>query len=72
MASKKKTKVMDKWKQKKWFSVVTPIMFDSKPLCELVATEDKHLVNRVVRTSLSDIGVTGSSSIANFTSPLLI
>jgi small subunit ribosomal protein S3Ae len=68
MASKKKTKVMDKWKQKKWFSVVTPAMFDNKSLCELVAAEDKHLVNRIVRTSLADIGVSGASSIAMFTS----
>jgi len=68
MASKKKTKVMDKWKQKKWFSVVTPAMFDNKPLCELVAAEDKNLINRIVRTSLADIGVTGGSPVAMFTS----
>lgn len=68
MAVKRKTKVMDKWKQKKWFSVVTPGIFDGRALCEVVAAEDKQLMNRIIKTSLADIGVTGTSQVAMFTS----
>jgi small subunit ribosomal protein S3Ae len=68
MAAKRKTKVMDKWKQKKWYSVVTPAIFDSRPLADIVAAEDHQLINRIIRTSLADIGVTGGSQVAMFTS----
>ena len=68
MAGKRKAKVVDKWKQKKWFSVVSPGIFDSKPLCEVVAIEDHQLINRIVKTSLADLGMTGGSQIAMFTS----
>lgn len=68
MAAKRKTKVMDKWKQKKWYTVVTPAIFEGRQLCEVVAVEDKHLINRVIRASLADIGVTGGSQVAMFTS----
>jgi small subunit ribosomal protein S3Ae len=66
--AKKKAKVMDKWKQKKWFTVVTPAIFDGRALCEIVAAEDKQLANRIIKTSLADVGVTGGSQVAMFTS----
>ena len=68
MAGKRSAKVLDKWKQKKWFSVVSPGIFDSRPLCELIAIEDKQLKDRIVRTSLADLGMTGTSQVAMFTS----
>jgi len=68
MAVKKKAKILDKWKQKRWYTVLTPPIFEGKPLCELVAAEDEQLLNRIVRTSLVDLGLSGSSQVAMFTS----
>jgi len=68
MAGKKKAKVMDKWKQKKWFTVLTPPIFESRTLCEVVAGEEEQLMNRIIKASLADIGVAGSSQVAMFTS----
>lgn len=60
MANPKKGKVVDKWKAKTWFSVLAPPVFENKEIAEVVATEDKTLVGRVVRVSLMD--ATGSGS----------
>jgi len=68
MAVKKKTKVMDKWKAKRWYTILTPTIFEGRPLCELVAAEDEQLLNRIVRTSLADLGLGGASQVAMFTS----
>lgn len=68
MAVKKKAKVLDKWKAKKWFTVVTPSLFDGRTLCEVVAAEDTQLPNRIIRTTLTDLGMTGASQVAMFTS----
>jgi ribosomal protein S3AE len=64
----KKTKVVDKWKQKKWYAVSAPAIFDSRQICEVVATEDAQLTNRIIRTTLADIGVTGAGQVGMFTS----
>lgn len=58
---------MDKWKAKKWFSVKAPTAFESKELCEVVASDDTKLVNRIVRSSLLELGLGGASQIAMFT-----
>lgn len=65
MASKK-TKVVDKWKSKKWYSVVAPPMFDGKEIAEVVASDDKYLQNRIIRKSLMELGTSGSQ-LAMFT-----
>ncbi len=66
MASKK-TKVVDKWKSKKWFTVVAPSMFEGKEIAEVVANDEKNLKNRIVRKGMLDMG--GSpSQMAMFTS----
>lgn len=67
MASKK-VKTLDKWKAKKWYSVKAPQMFESKELCEVVAADEKKLINRIVRSSLFEIGMGGASQMAMFTS----
>lgn len=59
---------MDKWKAKKWYSVKAPQIFENKELCEIVAADDRKLLNRVVRTSLMEIGMGGASQMAMFTS----
>lgn len=63
----KKTKVVDKWKSKKWYTVVAPPAFEGREIAEVVANEDKNLANRIVRKSLFEIGMGGSSQLAMFT-----
>ncbi|MEW6721680.1 MAG: hypothetical protein AB1324_00295 [Candidatus Micrarchaeota archaeon] len=63
----KKVKTVDKWKAKKWFSVKAPTMFESKELAEVVASDEARLVNRIVRSSLMELGMGGASQIAMFT-----
>jgi small subunit ribosomal protein S3Ae len=63
----KKAKIVDKWKSKKWYSVKAPAMFEGKELCEVVAADDKTLSNRIVKKSLLELGIGGSSQISMFT-----
>lgn len=63
----KKAKVIDKWKLKRWFTVLAPPMFDQQELCEIAAAEDRALLNRIVRVALGDLIQSGSQS-AMFTS----
>ncbi|MFH1785748.1 MAG: hypothetical protein ABH842_04940 [Candidatus Micrarchaeota archaeon] len=56
----KKVKIVDKWKSKKWYSVKAPSLFESKEICELVAADEAKLINRVVKASLMELGVSGS------------
>ncbi len=58
----KKTKVLDKWKLKKWYNVLAPPMFDNKEICEIVAAEDSALVNRIVKISLMELMSTSSQT----------
>jgi small subunit ribosomal protein S3Ae len=60
-------KTVDKWKAKKWYSVKAPQMFENKELCEVVASDDKRLLNRIVRASLMELGMGGASQMAMFT-----
>lgn len=58
---------MDKWKSKKWYNVNAPAIFDSRKLCEVVATDEKKLRDRIVRAGLMELGAGGSSQLAMFT-----
>ncbi|MDO8553534.1 MAG: hypothetical protein Q7S22_01900 [Candidatus Micrarchaeota archaeon] len=62
----KKGKVVDKWKLKKWYTVQAPQMFDNKEICEIVASDDKLLVNRLIKVSLMEL-LGSSSQTAMFT-----
>jgi small subunit ribosomal protein S3Ae len=62
----KKGKVVDKWKLKKWYTVVAPQMFDSKEIFETVANDDSLVVNRIVKASLFDL-ISANSQSAMFT-----
>ncbi len=56
MARKKgRRKVVDKWKLKKWYSVVAPQEFEGKELAQIVSSNPANLVNRIVRVPLSDM-----------------
>lgn len=56
----KKTKVVDKWKAKSWYSIIAPEMFESKEIGQLVSAEEDNLLNRKVKVGLGEI--TGSFS----------
>lgn len=58
----KKTKVVDKWKLKKWYKVLAPPMFDHHEICEVAANEDRFLLNRVVEIGLNELVQSGSHS----------
>jgi len=63
----RKVKAVDKWKSKKWYTVKAPALFNGKDIGELVASDPKKLNDRIVRTSLFELGAGGSSQIAMFT-----
>lgn len=63
----KKVKTVDKWKSKKWYNVLAPALFEKKPVCEVVAGDPKKLTNRVVKTSLVELGLSGASQTGMFT-----
>jgi len=67
MAGKKKTKVVDKWKSKKWYTVLAPSVFESKEIGELVSSDDKNIQNRIIKRSLMELGLNPASQIAMFT-----
>lgn len=56
----KKTKVVDKWKMKSWYSVIAPEIFDSKEIGQIVSSDEPNLKNRVIKIGLGDL--TGSFS----------
>jgi len=67
MAGKKKTKVVDKWKSKKWYTVLAPSLFESREIGELVSSEEKNIKDRVVIRSLMELGLNPTSQMAMFT-----
>lgn len=63
----KKTRVVDKWKAKKWYNVLAPVNFDSKEIAEVVSSDEALLQNRLVKVSLMDV-LGNTSPSAMFTS----
>jgi len=55
MVDKKGSRVIDTWKQKKWYKIVSPQFFGSNPLGETVASEDSQLIGRTVKVSLASV-----------------
>lgn len=48
-------KAVETWKTKSWYQVYTPKIFGEKPLNEIIASEDKQLLNRVMKVSLDEL-----------------
>jgi small subunit ribosomal protein S3Ae len=48
-------KVVDTWKTKQWYEVVAPQIFDSKVVGEVIASDPKNLINRVVKVGLDEL-----------------
>ena len=53
--AEKKTKVVDKWKAKSWYSIIAPEMFESKEIGQLVSSDEANLVNRKIKIGLGDL-----------------
>ncbi|MBN2478286.1 hypothetical protein JXB01_03285 [Candidatus Micrarchaeota archaeon] len=64
MPPKKKKKVVDKWKLKKWYEIVAPKLFEGRPIGETVAADDSLLMNRIIEVSLRDLGTSTSPEAA--------
>jgi len=48
-------RVVDKWKKKKWFTIMASPVFDKRPLIETPAEKPKNLENRTIRTTLDNL-----------------
>jgi small subunit ribosomal protein S3Ae len=60
-----KEKIVDTWKSKTWYTVLAPQMFESKEVGQIPATEDAHLMNRIVKVSLAELTGDMSQSYVN-------
>ncbi|WP_456466749.1 30S ribosomal protein S3ae [Methanopyrus sp.] len=47
--------VRDKWRQKKWYTILAPQMFDRVEVGETPADDPKKVINRVLETTLGDV-----------------
>jgi len=52
---KKKSRVVDKWKMKKWYNIIAPEIFESKQLGQLASADEANIKNRKVRIGLGDM-----------------
>ena len=55
MARQKTTRVKDKWREKKWVTVLAPSAFNKVPIAYIPITDDQSAVGRVVEVTLFDI-----------------
>ena len=55
MARQKATRVKDKWREKKWVTVLAPSAFNNIPIAYIPITDDTSAIGRVVEVTLFDI-----------------
>jgi small subunit ribosomal protein S3Ae len=55
LARQKTSRVKDKWREKKWVTVLLTASFDNKPIAYIPITDDKGAVGRVIECTLHDI-----------------
>lgn len=53
--ARRKTRVKDKWREKKWVTVIAPDSFNNVPVAYVPITDDENAVGRVVDVTLFDI-----------------
>ena len=53
--ARRKTRVKDKWREKRWITVLAPDSFNNVPLAYVPITDDENAVGRVVEVTLYDI-----------------
>lgn len=52
---KRKTRVKDKWREKKWITVLAPDSFNNVPVAYIPITDEENAVGRVIEVTLFDI-----------------
>ncbi len=55
MARQKTARVKDKWREKKWVTVIAPSAFNNVPIAYVPITDDQSAAGRVVEVTLFDI-----------------
>jgi len=53
--ARRKTRVKDKWREKRWITVLAPDSFNNVPLAYIPITDDENAVGRVIEVTLYDI-----------------
>ncbi len=53
--ARKKTRVKDRWREKKWVTVIAPDSFNNVPIAYIPITDDKKAIGRVIEVTLFDI-----------------
>jgi small subunit ribosomal protein S3Ae len=55
LAKRKGSRVKDKWREKKWVTVIAPESFNNAPIAYIPITDEKKAIGRVVEVTLFDI-----------------
>jgi small subunit ribosomal protein S3Ae len=55
LARRKGGKVKDKWREKKWVTVIAPESFNNAPIAYVPITDEKKAIGRVIEVTLFDI-----------------
>ncbi|MBI1828392.1 MAG: 30S ribosomal protein S3ae [Thaumarchaeota archaeon] len=55
MARQKTARVKDKWREKKWVTVLAPSAFNNVPIAYIPITADANAIGRVIEVTLFDI-----------------
>lgn len=55
MARKRGGKVKDKWREKKWVTVIAPESFNNAPIAYIPITDEQKAIGRVIEVTLFDI-----------------
>ena len=55
MARRKGGKVKDKWREKKWVTVIAPESFNNAPIAYVPITDEQKAIGRVIEVTLFDI-----------------
>ena len=53
--ARRKTRVKDKWREKRWITVLAPDSFNNVPVAYIPITDDENAVGRVIDVTLFDI-----------------
>ena len=53
--ARRKGRVKDKWREKKWVNVIAPDSFNNVPIAYVPITDDENAVGRVIEVTLYDI-----------------
>ncbi len=53
--ARRKTRVKDKWREKKWITVISPDSFNNVPIAYIPITDEENAKGRVIEVTLFDI-----------------